>query len=315
MVDYAQQNEPKRATNSSQDEAERSGQTRLAGEPANRVGQGHRVWRELRRNKFALAGAFFLVAIGAIALLAPVISPHSPTQQSLMDRLQPPSADHWLGTDELGRDELSRLIYGARISLLIAIVGTAGGVLLGTLLGLLSAFFGGWVDTLLMRIIDIMFAFPGILLAILIVAVIGPGLSNLIIALTIWGTPTLARIVRSSVLSLKAFEFVEASRAVGASRTRIMIRHLLPNCMAPIIVYATLGVAGSLLTTAGLGFLGIGVQPPTAEWGAMLSVGRSYLRESALLMVIPGVAIFLTVMSLNLIGDALRDALDPRLNS
>lgn len=269
----------------------------------------------MTRNKFALAGAIFLIAVAAVALLAPVIAPHSPTDQSLMDRLKSPTSEHWLGTDELGRDELSRLMYGARNSLFIGLVGTAGGVILGTLIGMIAGFFGGWVDTLLMRIIDVMFAFPGILLAILIVAVMGPGLSNLIIALTVWGTPTLSRIVRSSVLSLKAVEFVEASRAMGAGQGRIMFRHLLPNCIAPIIVYATLGVAGALLTTAGLGFLGIGVQPPNSEWGSMLSVGRSYLRETPLLMVVPGMAILLTVMSLNLIGDALRDALDPRLNA
>jgi len=284
-------------------------------ESATHRGHGHRVLRELTRNKFALAGAIFLIAIGVIAILAPVIAPHSPTEQSLMDRLKEPTRDHWLGTDELGRDELSRLMYGARTSLFIGLVGTAGGVILGTVLGMISGFFGGWVDTLLMRLIDIMFAFPGILLAILIVAVMGPGLGNLIVALTVWGTPTLSRIVRSSVLSLKSVEFVEASRAIGAGKSRIMFRHLLPNCVAPIIVYSTLGVAGSLLTTAGLGFLGIGVQPPNSEWGAMLSVGRSYLRETPLLMIVPGLAILLTVMSLNLIGDALRDALDPRLNS
>lgn len=272
-----------------------------------------RVMRELTRNKFALAGAIFLLLMVVVAIFAPVVAPQSPTSQSLLDRLKPPSSAHWLGTDELGRDELSRLIYGARTSLFIALVGTAGGVVIGTTLGMMCGFFGGWVDNLIMRLIDIMFAFPGILLAILIVAVMGPGLFNLIIALMIWGTPTLARIVRSSVLSLKAFEFVEASRAMGASRLRIMFRHLLPNCIAPIIVYATLGVAGALLTAAGLGFLGIGVQPPTPEWGSMLSVGRSYLRETPWLMIVPGLAILFTVISLNLIGDALRDALDPRI--
>lgn len=188
-----------------------------------------------------------------------------------------------------------------------------GGVILGTFLGLISGFFGGWTDTLVMRLIDIMFAFPGILMAILIVAVIGPGILNLVVALTIWGTPTLARIVRSGVLALKSQEFVEAARAMGASRSRIMYIHLLPNSMAPIIVYATLGIAGSLLTAAGLGFLGLGVQPPTAEWGAMLSVGRGYLREAPHLMIFPGLLIFATVISLNMIGDALRDALDPHL--
>ena len=282
-------------------------------EQAPRARQVNRVRRELVRNRFALAGALFLLLVGAAALLAPVIATHSPSEQQLLARLQSPSSAHWLGTDELGRDEFSRLIYGARISLFIGFTGTAGGVILGTLLGLLSGYLGGWVDTLSMRFVDIMYAFPGILLAILIVAIMGPGLFNLVVALTIWGTPTLARIVRSAVLALKSQEFIEASRAMGATRSRIMLRHLLPNTTAPIIVYATLGVAGSLLTTAGLGFLGLGVQPPQSEWGAMMSYGRGYLREAPHLMLIPGLAIFVTVMSLNLIGDALRDALDPRI--
>ena len=279
------------------------------------MGRGRRIRRELLRNHLALAGTVVLVLIVAAGLLAPVLATHSPNEQELLGRLASPSSEHRLGTDELGRDEFSRLLYGARISLFIGFLGTAGGVLLGTLIGLISGYFGGWTDTLSMRLIDVMYAFPGILLAILIVAVMGPGLFNLVIALTVWGTPTLSRIVRSGVLALKSQEFVEAARAMGASRTRIMFRHLLPNSLAPIIVYATLGVAGSLLTTAGLGFLGLGVQPPTAEWGAMLSVGRGYLREAPHLMVFPGLLIFVTVMSLNLIGDALRDALDPHLSS
>jgi peptide/nickel transport system permease protein len=287
--------------------------TTLADEPTMRAGRAHRARRELLHNHFALAGALFIGVVVALALLAPVIATHDPTEQKLLGRLQSPSSEHWLGTDELGRDEFSRLVYGARISLFIGFVGTAGGVVLGTLLGLASGYFGGWVDTLSMRLVDIMYAFPGILLAILIVAIMGPNLFNLVVALAIWGTPTLSRIVRSCVLALKSQEFVEASRAMGASRTRIMFRHLLPNSIAPIIVYATLGVAGSLLTAAALGFLGLGVQPPTSEWGAMLSYGRGYLREAPHLMLIPGSAIFLTVMSLNVIGDALRDALDPRI--
>jgi len=280
-----------------------------------RSGSAHRVRRELVKNRFALGGTIFLLLIVLIGVFAPVLAPHNPTDQKLLLRLKGPTATNWLGTDELGRDELSRLIYGARTSLFIGFVGTAGGVLAGLIIGLVSGFFGGWIDTLTMRLIDIMYAFPGILLAILIVAVMGPGLFNLVVALTLWGVPTLSRIVRASVLSMKTEQFIEASRSIGAGQARIMFRHLLPNCMAPIIVYATLGVAGSLLTTAGLGFLGIGVQPPSAEWGEMLSVGRSYLREAPLLLIVPGAAIFLAVMSLNLIGDALRDALDPRIKS
>jgi peptide/nickel transport system permease protein len=282
---------------------------------AARSGRVHRVRRELVQNRFALAGAVFLLLVGAAGLLAPLLATHPPDEQSLLSRLAPPSSEHWLGTDELGRDEYSRLLYGARISLFISFVGTAGGVLAGTMIGLISGYAGGWTDTLTMRLIDIMFAFPGILLAILIVAVMGPGLFNLIVALIVFAAPTLSRIVRSSVLSLKSQEFVQAARAIGASRSRIMLHHMLPNTMAPIIVYTTLGVAGALLTTAGLGFLGLGVQPPTAEWGAMLSVGRNYLRDTPHLVIFPGLLILCTVMSLNLIGDALRDALDPHTST
>ena len=275
-------------------------------------GQLQRVLHEVVTNRLALFGAIILVTAFAVAILAPVLATHDPREQSLLKRLAPPSPEYRLGTDELGRDEFSRLVWGARYSLFIGFAGTFGGLVLGTIVGLAAGFFGGWVDTLVMRLIDIMYAFPGILLAILIVAIVGPSITNLIIVLAIWGTPTLSRIVRSSVLMLKSEEFVQAAVALGASRTRIMARHLLPNCVGPIIVYSTLGLADALLTTAGLGFLGLGVQAPAPEWGTMLSVGRNYLREAPHLMIFPGLLILLTVISLNLIGDALRDALDPR---
>jgi peptide/nickel transport system permease protein len=276
------------------------------------VGRSTRIWRELRQNRLAAAGAAFVVFIVAAAVCAPLLTHYDPAKQDLLSRLEPPSSTHWLGTDEVGRDVLSRLAYGARISLFVALLGTAGGVIAGTLVGLSSGFFGGWTDTLLMRIVDIMYAFPGVLLVILIVSILGPSLWNLILALTIWGTPTLSRIVRASVLSLKSEDYVLAARTIGANRVRLMQVHLLPNAMAPIIVYATLGVAGSLLTAAGLGFLGLGVQPPTPEWGAMLSQGRQYVISAPYLVTFPGLLIFLTVLALNFIGDALRDALDPR---
>ena len=271
-----------------------------------------RVWRELRHNRLAGAGALFLLAIVLAAVCAPLLTHYAPERQDLLSRLEPPSASHWLGTDEAGRDVLSRLAFGARISLFVALLGTAGGVIAGTLVGLIAGFFGGWTDTLTMRVVDVMYAFPGVLLVILIVSVLGPSLWNLILALTIWGTPTLARIVRASVLGLKSEEYITAARTIGATRVRLMVWHLLPNAMAPIIVYATLGVAGSLLTAAGLGFLGLGVQPPTPEWGAMLSAGREYVLSAPYLVTFPGLLIFLTVLALNFIGDALRDALDPR---
>jgi peptide/nickel transport system permease protein len=271
-----------------------------------------RVWRELRHNRLAGAGAVFLIAIVLAAICAPLLTHYAPERQDLLSRLEPPSASHWLGTDEAGRDVLSRLAFGARISLFVALLGTAGGVIAGTLVGLIAGFFGGWTDTLTMRVVDVMYAFPGVLLVILIVSVLGPSLWNLILALTIWGTPTLSRIVRAGVLGLKSEEYITAARTIGATRVRLMVRHLLPNAMAPIIVYATLGVAGSLLTAAGLGFLGLGVQPPTPEWGAMLSAGREYVLSAPYLVTFPGLLIFLTVLALNFIGDALRDALDPR---
>jgi peptide/nickel transport system permease protein len=276
------------------------------------IRRGTRIWRELRQNRLAAAGAAFLVLIVLAAICAPLLTHYDPTKQDLLSRLEPPSSSHWLGTDEVGRDVLSRLAYGARISLFVALLGTAGGVIAGTLVGLTSGFFGGWTDTLMMRGVDIMYAFPGVLLVILIVSILGPSLWNLILALMIWGTPTLSRIVRASVLSLKSEDYVLAARTIGADRVRLMTTHLLPNAMAPIIVYATLGVAGSLLTAAGLGFLGLGVQPPTPEWGAMLSQGREYVISAPYLVTFPGLLIFLTVLALNFIGDALRDALDPR---
>ena len=282
-------------------------------EEFQRVSGTQRVWREFRQNRFALIGAAFILFIATMGILAPLVSTHDPNEQSLRDRLDPPSAEHWLGTDELGRDFYSRLVYGARMSLFIGIIGTAVGVLFGTIIGLISGFFGGWTDTLVMRVIDIMYAFPGILLAILVVAIMGPSLFNLIVVLAIWAIPSLSRIVRGNILSLMAQDYVDAARAIGASRTRIMFRHLLPNTLAPIIVYTTLAIAGSILTAAALGFLGLGVQPPTAEWGSILSKGRTYLRVAPLLMIFPGVLIFLTVISINLMGDALRDALDPHI--
>lgn len=283
----------------------------LADDEFQRMSGSKRAWLEFRRNRFALVGTAFIIFIAFMGIFAPIVSTHDPNSQSLRKRMKPPTAEHWLGTDELGRDFYSRLVHGARISLFVGIVATAAGVVCGTIVGLISGFFGGWVDTLVMRVIDVMYSFPGIVLAILLVSVLGPSLLNLILVLTIWAVPSLSRIVRGNVLSLKEQDYAEAARALGAGRLRIMFYHLLPNTLAPIIVYATLAVAGSILTTAALGFLGLGVQPPQAEWGNILSNGRQYLRKAPLLMIFPGALISMTVMSINLIGDALRDALDP----
>jgi peptide/nickel transport system permease protein len=272
---------------------------------------GRLLVRELLHDWLSAASLAFLLFIVILALAAPLIAPYSPHEQSLSARLDPPTRDHIMGTDDLGRDTFSRLLYGARVSLFIAVTGTLGAVLLGTFLGLVSGFFGGWTDECIMRVVDVTFAFPGVLFAILIVSVLGPGLWNLVIALVFFGAPTLSRIVRGSVLSLKQQDFVEASRSMGAGPSRIIFRHILVNCVAPIIVYLTLGIAISILIAAGLGFLGLGAQPPTPEWGAMLSDARKQMRLSPWMSIFPGTAIFLTVLALNIIGDSARDALDP----
>lgn len=273
----------------------------------------YRFWRELRGNRMAFASAVYLVLIVLVAIVGPMVYDVDPRLQSLPDRLQPPSLEHPFGTDQFGRDVLSRILNGARISLFVGFAGAVGGVLFGTILGLATGFWAGsWFDHLAMRIVDVMYAFPGILLAILIAAVLGPSLFNVIIALSIWGIPTLSRIVRGVVLSLREQEFVIASHAVGAGAARIMFRHLVVNAVGPIIVYATLSVASSILTAAGLGFLGIGVPPPTPEWGAMLSDARNAIFRAPYLSYFPGAAIFLTVLAVNFVGDALRDAFDPR---
>lgn len=273
---------------------------------------GRRFLRQLKKNPFLLGATLFLAGLLVLTLGAPWLVKVDPYQQDLMERLQPPSAQHWLGTDEAGRDVFSRIAYGGRYSLLIGLLGAAGGLLVGVTLGTLSGYRGGWLDHLLMRLIDIMMAFPGVLLVILIVAILGPGLHNLILALIVWFTPTFARISRAGVLSLKGSEFVEAARASGAGHGMI-IAHILRNTLSPIVVYFTLSVATSILAAAGLSFLGLGVQPPTPEWGAMVGAARAYLRDAPYLITFPGLFIFFTVLSINLLGDALRDLLDPRL--
>lgn len=278
-----------------------------------RVSETRRLLQRFTSNRLAAAGAVFLMFIVLVAVFAPVITDVDPNQQNIFSRLQAPSSEHWFGTDELGRDVFARTVHGARYSLFIGFIGSIGGLLFGVTLGMVAGYFGGWIDLLLMRLIDIMLSFPGVLMAILIVSVLGPGLNNVIIALTIWFTPTIARIMRSTVLVLRSLDFVEAAHAQGASNRRIMLQHLLPNAISPVIVYGTLSVATAILVAAGLSFLGLGVQPPTAEWGSMIGSGRQYLRDNPSATFFPGIAIFFTVLALNFIGDAMRDALDPRL--
>ncbi len=271
------------------------------------------LWRRLRRNRAAVAGAGIVLAFVLLAVLAPVLVPYSPIQGDLNDRLQTFSPTHWLGTDELGRDLLSRILYGARVSLQIQIVAVVLALVIGVALGSMSGYLGGYVDNIIMRSMDVLLAFPGIFLALGIIAALGPGLFNLMFAAGISSIPQFARIVRASILSLKEREFVEAALALGSGSNRVMFRHLLPNCMAPIIVQSTLRMATVLLTASGLSFLGLGVQPPTPEWGAMLSNARSYLIVAPHVATIPGLAIMVVVVGFNLFGDGLRDTLDPRL--
>ena len=278
-----------------------------------KTSQVREVWRRLKRNRAALAGGVIVLLFVATAVLAPWLSPCPPNEGDLTKRLQAPSREHLLGTDPLGRDLLSRVIYGARISLQIQIVAVVIAMVIGTFLGMVGGYYGGTLDHILMRFMDILLAFPGIFLAISIIAVLGPGLANLMLAAGIYSIPQFARIVRGSILSLKEKEFVEAARAVGERDFDILFRYLLPNSMAPIIVQTTLRMATVLLTASGLSFLGLGVQPPTPEWGAMLSNARAYLITAPHVATIPGLAIMLVVMGFNLFGDGLRDSLDPRL--
>lgn len=277
--------------------------------------QWREVWRMLKKNKMALLGLGILVILVLLALFADVIADYDTVviKQNLANRLKGPSAEHWLGTDEFGRDIFARLVHGARVSLKVGIIAVGISIILGGILGALAGFYGGRIDNIIMRIMDVFLAVPSILLAIAIVSALGPSILNLMVAISISSVPSYARIVRASVLSIRDQEFVEAARAIGANNARIIFRHIIPNSLAPVIVQGTLGVASAILSTAGLSFIGLGIQPPAPEWGSMLSGGRQYLRYAWWVTTFPGVAIMITILSLNLLGDGLRDALDPRL--
>lgn len=265
------------------------------------------------KSKTSFIGLCIISILILTAIFAPVIATHSPTEQSIIDRYQAPSSEYLLGSDELGRDIFSRIVYGSRISIQIGVIAVGIALIVGVLLGGVAGYFGRWIDQIIMRVIDIMMAFPSILLAIALVAVLGPSLRNAMIAIGIVGVPQFARIVRSAVLSVKEMEYVEAAKAIGAKNGRVLMRHVLPNCLAPIIVQATLSIGTAILDAAGLSFLGLGAQPPTPEWGAMLSDGRAALQNAPWVVAFPGLAIFFVVLGFNLFGDGLRDALDPRL--
>jgi peptide/nickel transport system permease protein len=285
--------------------------------PARRSpGPWSRAWRRLLRNRIALSGAGVLLVVALVAAIVPLIVPIDPYQQSLMDSLLPPgSPDHPLGTDHLGRDVLLRLIDGARVSLSVGVIAVLVSAGFGGLLGLVAGFRGGRLDVVLMRLMDVQLAFPGILAALVIVTVLGSGLDKAMLAVGLGGIPRYARLVRGSVLALRHQLFVDAARSLGASDRRIMFAHIAPHTLGPLITLATLGLATAMLATASLSFLGLGAQPPTAEWGLMLADGRKYLRVAWWLCVVPGGAVLLTVLAINLFGDGVRDALDPNLST
>jgi len=277
------------------------------------------LWSDARsrllRNPVAMAGGAVVIVLIIVAIAAPYIAPYDPLHQDLANSMAGPSMTHLAGTDVHGRDIFSRIIHGTRISLRIGFLGMLLGCVVGVVLGLVSGYYGGWLDTVIMRLLDVQLAFPGLLVAICIIAIIGPGLENVILAVGIFSVPLFARVTRGQVLSLKEQEFILAARMMGAQDGRIMLTHLLPNAVAPILVLCTLRIATAILTAASLSFLGLGAQPPIPEWGAMLSDGRAYLSIAPHVATTPGLAILITVLSFNLLGDGLRDALDPRLKA
>uniref|UniRef100_A0A7C4XUH8 ABC transporter permease n=1 Tax=Caldisericum exile TaxID=693075 RepID=A0A7C4XUH8_9BACT len=271
------------------------------------------VLRRFKKNKLAVFGSFIIFALLITAIFAPVIAPYSYREQNLEQALLPPSRVHPFGTDFFGRDVFSRVIYGARISIAVSIIPVAISTILGVLFGSISGYKGGTFDLLFMRFVDIMFAFPDLLFVIAISFAIGRGLFTLFIALAIVGWPGDARIIRSQVISIKQKEYIEAARAIGMSDMRILFRHVLPNCIAPIIVLVSLSIPGVILSEATYSFLGLGAQPPTPSWGAILNDGQRFIRNAPWIAIWPGIAIFITVLAYNLIGNGLRDALDPFL--
>lgn len=270
-------------------------------------------WKRLKKQKSALVGLGIVLFFILIGILAPLLAPQPYDGFNSSNSLLAPSSGHWFGTDDLGRDIFSRILYGARISLWVGFFSVIGSVVIGVFLGLIAGYYGKWLDTLISRFFDIMLAFPSILLAIAIVAILGPSLFNALIAIAIVNIPTYGRLVRSRVLSVKEEEYITAAKVIGMPNSRILLQHVLPNCMAPVIVQGTLGIATAIIEAAALGFLGLGAQPPQPEWGKMLSDSREYLTHAPWTMIFPGVAIMLTVLGFNLFGDGLRDALDPKL--
>lgn len=272
-------------------------------------------WHRLKKNKMAIASFIVLVILALVAIFAPLIAPYDPYTQDLSRMNEPPSADHWFGTDDVGRDLLSRVIYGTQISMLVGVVCEAICVPIGVILGALAGYFGGWIDSVISRIIEIFSSFPMILFAIAVMFILGPGVMNVFIAIGVIGWTGLARMIRGQIMQVKEKEFIEAARASGASNMKIIFRHLIPNCLSTIIVVITLDIPGDIMLESTLSFVGLGVQPPTPSWGSMISEGRKFIRQNVWYSFFPGLAIMLVVLAFNTLGDGVRDALDPKLKN
>ncbi|ATP42500.1 diguanylate cyclase [Solibacillus sp. R5-41] len=269
--------------------------------------------KRLLKNKAAVIGGLVILFIILVGIFGPSLLKTEPNAQNIINKLQPPSKEHWFGTDNFGRDIFARIIYGTQLTLKVGFLAVLIGGVTGIFLGIVSGYYGGLVDTLIMRIMDVLLAFPGILLALAIVSVLGGSLTNVIIAVGIFSVPAFARIVRGSTLQVKKLEYIDAVKALGASDGRIIFRHILPNILSPIIVQATMRIATAILTASGLAFLGLGAQPPEPEWGAMLSDGRAYMHNASHMVMFPGLMIVIVVLAFNIFGDGLRDALDPKM--
>ena len=269
-------------------------------------------WPRLRSNRLAMAGGSIVLLLFVISLLAPWLTPYQPTAINAWKVLQPPSWHHWFGTDELGRDVLTRVLWGARISLKVGFVAVGIAAVLGTVVGLLAGYYGGWVDNVLMRLVDIMLCFPTFFLILAVIAFLQPSIWIIMVVIGLTGWMGVARLVRAEVLTIREMEYIQAARCIGCSDLRIILRHILPNALSPVLVAVTLGVAGAILTESALSFLGIGVQPPTPSWGNILTSGKDYIEFAWWLSLFPGMAILMTVLSYNLLGEGIRDALDPR---
>ncbi|CAM3283921.1 ABC transporter permease [Sporolactobacillus spathodeae] len=272
-------------------------------------------WKQFRKNKPAIVGFLIVLFFILIAIFAKQIAPQGINDQNIAIRLQPPSAKHLLGTDDFGRDILSRIVFGAQLSLRVGFFAVIGSIIVGTFFGVIAGYFGKLIDTVISRFFDILLAFPSILLSIAIVTILGPSLNNALVAIAIVNVPVFGRLVRSRVLTVKEEEYIMAARSIGMGNTRIIMKHILPNSFAPIIVQGTLNIATAILDAAGLGFLGMGAQPPQPEWGTMLSESRQYITNAPWTVIFPGLAIILVVIGFNLMGDGLRDALDPRMKN